>query len=574
MESAPLTAPPAPRTRTNGAALTAGAEPGRHATAGTEPGRYTPDSDIRRCTAARPLPPRTRRVLASLAPVTWVALDCAIIGLAATISGEVLVLSVGGYAWLPNRWLLGGTFCAAALAAGHVFGLYERTTLLARSRILVRSLLSLFLGVILAFAWLSVFFYASSSRWIGLAVIVTYCLVAIPLRLAAHHVITASPVRLLCVGAGPSIRKLVRLLARRHNPHYHVVGHVTVPAEATAEATAKAPRDAKGEERTRNGEQGTGSRERGTGNGEQGTGQGTQERGTADGSDAPGRFRSSADEQFAAVCPHLGTLDRIVPLLSEYGVDEIVVASELILDPATGGALASCLERCCRVTDQTTFVEKLLGEVPAETLAAEWFLRADVQNRSNYEAVRRMMDATVAALGLLLTLPLWPLIALAVRLDSPGPVLFRQRRVGQHGRLFTIYKFRTMRVDAEADGARWAVRDDPRVTRVGRFLRRSRLDELPQLLNILRGDMALVGPRPERPEFVRQLEQLLPHYRLRHLIKPGLTGWAQIHYGYGASVADALRKLCYDLYYLKHRALELDVAILFRTLGTFVLGAR
>ncbi|MEW6198907.1 MAG: sugar transferase [Planctomycetota bacterium] len=484
------------------------------------------------------------------------ALDCAIIGLAATISGEVLVLSVGGYTWLPNRWLLGGTFCAAALAAGHVFGLYERNTLLARSRILVRSLLSLFLGVILAFAWLSVFFYASSSRWIGLAVIVTYCLIAIPLRLAAHHVITASPVRLLCVGAGPSIRKLVRLLARRHNPHYHVVGHVTVPAETTA----KTGRDAKGEE--------------GTGNGERETGQDTQERGTADGSDATGRFRSSTDEQFNAECPRLGTLDRVVPLLAEHGVDEIVVASELILDPATGGALASCLERCCRVTDQTTFVEKLLGEVPAETLAAEWFLRADVQNRSNYEAVRRMMDATVAALGLLLTLPLWPLVALAIRLDSPGPVLFRQRRVGQHGRLFTIYKFRTMRVDAEADGARWAVRDDPRVTRVGRFLRRSRLDELPQLLNILRGDMALVGPRPERPEFVRQLEQLLPHYRLRHLIKPGLTGWAQIHYGYGGSVADALRKLCYDLYYLKHRALELDVAILFRTLGTFVLGAR
>lgn len=512
MESALLNAPPAPRTRTNGAAV------------------------------ARAMPPRTRRVLASLAPVTWVALDCAIIGLAATISGEVLVLSVGGYAWLPNRWLLGGTFCAAALAAGHVFGLYERNTLLARSRILVRSLLSLLLGVILAFAWLSVFFYASSSRWIGLAVIVTYCLVAIPLRLAAHHVITASPVRLLCVGSGPSIRKLVRLLAHRHNPHYHVVGHVAVPADAPADRTR--------------------------------TAEDVQRSDTAKGGATTERFRSTADEQFEAVCPALGTLDRIVPLLAEYGVDEIVVASELILDPATGGALASCLERCCRVTDQTTFVEKLLGEVPAETIAAEWFLRADVQNRSNYEAVRRMMDATVAAIGLLLTLPLWPLVALAIRLDSPGPVLFRQRRVGQHGRLFTIYKFRTMRVDAEAQGARWATHDDPRVTRVGRFLRRSRLDELPQLLNILRGDMALVGPRPERPEFVRQLEQLLPHYRLRHLIKPGLTGWAQIHYGYGGSVADALRKLCYDLYYLKHRALELDVAILFRTLGTFVLGAR
>lgn len=543
MESALLKAPLAPSTRIFGAA-TAGTEPGR-LTGGT-PMPPRPDG----APAARPMPPRTRRVLASLAPVSWVALDAAIIGLAATVSGQVMVTRVSGYQWLASPWLMGATFCAGVIVAGHVFGLYERATLLARSRIIVRALLTLALGVVLAFACLSVFFYASSSRWIGLVVVVTYGVVAIPLRLAAHHVISTSPVRLLCVGAGPSIRKLVRLLARRHSPHYHVVGHVTVPAEAAAATTAGVTATTAMEV------------------------QDTGESGAGDGPNAASRFRTPADEHFASVCPHLGTLQCIVPLLAEYGVDEIVVATELILDPGTGGALASCLERSCRVTDQTTFVEKLLGEVPAETLAAEWFLRADVQNRSNYEAVRRMMDAMSAAIGLLVTLPLWPLVALAIRLDSRGPVLFRQRRVGQHGRDFTIYKFRTMEVDAEPDGARWATRDDPRVTRVGRLLRRSRIDELPQLFNILRGDMALVGPRPERPEFVRQLEQVLPHYRLRHLIKPGLTGWAQIHYGYGGSVADAHRKLCYDLYYLKHRALELDVAILFRTLGTFVLGAR
>jgi lipopolysaccharide/colanic/teichoic acid biosynthesis glycosyltransferase len=184
------------------------------------------------------------------------------------------------------------------------------------------------------------------------------------------------------------------------------------------------------------------------------------------------------------------------------------------------------------------------------------------------------MDLIAAAIGLLLTLPIWPLIALLIRLESRGPTIYRQDRVGLHGRIFNICKFRTMRVDAERHGARWARENDDRVTRVGRFLRRSRLDELPQLWNILRGDMSLVGPRPERPEFVAKLAELIPHYRQRHLIKPGLTGWAQIRFHYGSSVADAQRKLCYDLYYLKHRSIDLDTAIIIRTIGAFLLGAR
>jgi exopolysaccharide biosynthesis polyprenyl glycosylphosphotransferase len=278
--------------------------------------------------------------------------------------------------------------------------------------------------------------------------------------------------------------------------------------------------------------------------------------------------------RFEDTCPCLGNLNQVIDVLAAHDIEEIVVASELASDAAVGRTVAHCLEGACRVTDQATFVEKLLGEVPAESIAAEWFLRADVQSRSNYEAVSRLLDFVVAGLGLVLTLPLWPLITLLIRLDSAGPVFFRQVRVGQRGRLFQICKFRTMRLDAEKDGARWAAENDARVTRIGRYLRKSRLDELPQLFNILRGDMSLVGPRPERPEFVRRLEHLLPHYRLRHLIKPGLTGWAQINYGYGSSIADAHRKLCFDLYYLKHRSLELDLAILIRTAGTFVLAAR
>jgi lipopolysaccharide/colanic/teichoic acid biosynthesis glycosyltransferase len=168
------------------------------------------------------------------------------------------------------------------------------------------------------------------------------------------------------------------------------------------------------------------------------------------------------------------------------------------------------------------------------------------------------------------------LTALAIRLDSPGPILYRQERVGLGGGTFTVLKFRSMRTDAEARGPVWAAQRDPRVTRVGSFIRLTRIDELPQLLNVLRGEMSFIGPRPERPHFVEQLEQALPFYRDRALVKPGLTGWAQVNYPYGASVEDARAKLSYDLYYVKHRSLLLDLMILLATVRVvlFQRGAR
>jgi lipopolysaccharide/colanic/teichoic acid biosynthesis glycosyltransferase len=169
---------------------------------------------------------------------------------------------------------------------------------------------------------------------------------------------------------------------------------------------------------------------------------------------------------------------------------------------------------------------------------------------------------------------LLPLVALAIKLDSPGPVFYSQERTGYRGRVFRVWKFRSMVAAAEADGrARWAKPGDPRVTRVGRALRASRLDELPQVLNVLRGEMSIVGPRPERPEFVAALEQQIPFYRARLLVKPGLTGWAQIKYRYGSTAQDALVKLQYDLYYVKHRSLLLDALIIARTIGV-VVGLR
>jgi exopolysaccharide biosynthesis polyprenyl glycosylphosphotransferase len=470
--------------------------------------------------------------LPGTSPAGWACLDALIIAVATFAAHTLLVYWATGYGWVANPWLATAAFCGSITMAGHVFGLYERGTLHSRSRILLRSVLTLSLGVVVAFACVSLFFYEQASRWVGLGVALSYIVVAIPLRLFAHHLIAGSRVRVLCVGDGDSVRRLVNILGSLHQRHYEVVGHVCVPG---------------GPLRLVAGTHGLTGRL---------------------------RFRSEADLRFEDACPCRGDLPGIAAVLTDHAVDEIVVGSELASNASVGRAVAAGLESRCRVTDQATFVEKLSGEVPAESITAEWFLRADVQNHVNYEALKRITDLVAAAFGLLLTLPLWPLVALLIRLDSRGPALFRQMRVGQHGRCFHIYKFRTMRLDAEKDGARWAAPKDSRVTRVGRFLRRSRLDELPQLVNVLRGDMSLVGPRPERPEFVRNLEQLIPHYRLRHLIKPGLTGWAQIHYGYGGNVADAHRKLCYDLYYLKHRSLDLDLTILIRTLGTFVLGAR
>jgi exopolysaccharide biosynthesis polyprenyl glycosylphosphotransferase len=182
------------------------------------------------------------------------------------------------------------------------------------------------------------------------------------------------------------------------------------------------------------------------------------------------------------------------------------------------------------------------------------------------------MDVSVGAVGVLLAVPVMLLVALAIKCTSRGPVLYHQRRVGQHGRVFTVHKFRSMYADAEkGTGAVWARNDDERVTSVGRFLRRTRIDELPQLWNVLKGDMSLVGPRPERPEFVSSLTREIPFYGQRHVVRPGLTGWAQVRYTYGASVEDAMEKLQYDLFYIKNRSIALDLFIAAKTVKTVVM---
>jgi exopolysaccharide biosynthesis polyprenyl glycosylphosphotransferase len=223
------------------------------------------------------------------------------------------------------------------------------------------------------------------------------------------------------------------------------------------------------------------------------------------------------------------------------------------------------------------FWERHLRRVDIEHLTHGWFDRLDAAPASRLEPLLIRATDIALSIGLLaFTLPLMLLVSALIKLDSPGPVLYRQERVGLHGKTFTLLKFRSMKTNAEARGPAWAQRRDPRVTRVGSVMRRTRIDELPQLLNVLRGEMAFIGPRPERPHFVEQLASLIPYYRERGRVKPGLTGWAQVNYPYGASVEDARAKLSYDLFYVQNRGLLLDLSILCATVRVILFqeGAR
>jgi sugar transferase (PEP-CTERM system associated) len=270
----------------------------------------------------------------------------------------------------------------------------------------------------------------------------------------------------------------------------------------------------------------------------------------------------------------IGTIEDIPSIVRAKKVDRVVVSLvdargklpvdkllEMKLDGVTFDHLASVYEQ-------------YTGKIAVENLRPSWLIFSSGFKKSRLLSMsKRLLDVVAAAVGLMLALPLMLLIAVAIRLTSNGPVLYHQRRVGRHGRIFVVHKFRSMRTDAEAEsGPVWAARDgDTRVTRLGAVLRRSRLDEMPQFWNVLRGDMSFVGPRPERPEFVSGLTQQIPFYGQRHVVRPGLTGWAQVRYTYGATVEDALQKLQYDLYYIKNLSIALDLFIIFSTVKTVLL---
>jgi sugar transferase (PEP-CTERM system associated) len=255
-------------------------------------------------------------------------------------------------------------------------------------------------------------------------------------------------------------------------------------------------------------------------------------------------------------------------LVRDKRVNEIIVA----VREQRGGTmpmdqLVLARARGIRVMDLAGFYEQTKAEVPIDSLKASWLVYGQgfVQGTLR-RAAKRVFDIATSGLLLVLTSPILLLTALAIKLDSPGPVFYRQERVGLGGRSFWCIKLRSMRTDAEKDGvARWAQKNDSRITRVGAFIRKTRIDELPQLISVLKGEMSMVGPRPERPSFVEELRKVIPYYDLRHSIKPGLTGWAQVRYAYGASMEDARRKHQFDLYYVKNNSIWLDIIVLIET---------
>ncbi len=251
------------------------------------------------------------------------------------------------------------------------------------------------------------------------------------------------------------------------------------------------------------------------------------------------------------------------------GAAEIVIGTSEL--KASAGLRASAGDARVRVTDFNEFYERHSGRVAIEHLAKDW--TAHISRRCTHGFMRRAFDIVASLAGLIAVAPLMLLTALAIKLEDGGNVFYRQERVGLDGKIFTLLKFRSMRENAEKDGVpAWAQEGDSRATRVGRFIRMVRIDELPQFLNVLQGDMAIIGPRPERPFFVNQFSKVIPHYDCRHMLKPGITGWAQVSFRYGASVEDTRRKLSYDLYYAKNRGFVLDVLVLLKTVAVILSG--
>jgi sugar transferase (PEP-CTERM system associated) len=269
----------------------------------------------------------------------------------------------------------------------------------------------------------------------------------------------------------------------------------------------------------------------------------------------------------------IGTVEDIPAIVRARAVDQIVVS---LADARGKLPMEKLLEMKIdglRFAHLATVYEKYTGKIAVENLRPSWLIFSDGFRKGRVQDLtKRFLDVMLASIGLVLASPIMLLVAIAVRLTSRGPAMYHQERVGQYGRVFVLHKFRSMRIDAEKDtGAVWARSTDARVTSIGGFLRRTRLDEVPQLWNVLRGDMSLVGPRPERPQFVSSLTRDIPYYGQRHSIRPGLTGWAQVRYAYGASVEDALEKLQYDLFYIKNRTLALDLFIIAKTVKTVLM---
>jgi sugar transferase (PEP-CTERM system associated) len=405
------------------------------------------------------------------------------------------------------------SLAACMVLVGGASGLYEAAPRSGASRSMVRALIALIVLLPVAYVILG-FFPAGSGDTSTLQLPVMAGVSALVVRRAyLSHVSSASSarIRILIFGAGLAARDVSETL-KKNDPNADIVGFVPGP-----------------------------------------------------------------NEKEAAVPAHrILALDDTLPALAErLAVDEIVVA---LTERRSGSMplrqLLDCKVSGTKVYDLNTHFEKTLGQIRIDYLNASWLIFGDGFNQGAWRTgVKRVFDLFCATLLLVLATPIMLATALLIKLESPGPVLYRQERTGLNGRSFSIAKFRSMRNDAEKDGKPvWAQANDARVTRVGAVIRKLRIDELPQLFNVLLGEMSLVGPRPERPYFVEQLTQEIPFYALRHSVKPGVTGWAQVRYPYGATVEDSQEKLQYDLYYVKNHTLFLDLVVLMETVSVVLTG--
>jgi sugar transferase (PEP-CTERM system associated) len=378
--------------------------------------------------------------------------------------------------------------------------------------------------------------------WLPFVLLVRFGLSAVAARMPVTR-------RVLIVGSGARATLLRRrLAAKRHGLFEPMVATGGIPTTWERAVEERAPRERAPRERA--------ARQHAA----------TQNASGQDGS-AVLRERPNADRE--------GGLS--VRLVRDWRIWGIVIAED-VPAPHTHDALFDNKLRGVPVYSDLSFQEQHLGRIELDAIDANWLLCADgFRNGSVSRVVKRIFDVAIGLVLTIVTLPLMLLTAMAVKLDSRGPVFYRQERTGLYGEPFTLFKFRSMAIDAEVAGKpQWAAKRDPRVTRVGAIMRASRIDELPQLFNVLRGEMSMIGPRPERPIFVDELAKVIPFYNHRGYVKPGLTGWAQVNYPYGASVDDAREKLAYDLYYVKNHGVLLDLVILLATVRVILFreGAR
>lgn len=409
--------------------------------------------------------------------------------------------------------LLAFIFAATMVGLNYAFGLYRRSQALSMGGYVLRLVLAPAIGIPLAFLAAQLLpGFELPSRWPIAIVLALGGLLLVRHAIVLPLVATLLPHRVLVLGTGPEARLVEASLASTNPLGMRLVGFYALE---TMQESVVSP---------------------------------------------------------ARVVARAGSLEEAVRQL---GIDEVIVA----VRQQRGGvlplrALLDCRLNGVQITDLPGYFERVHGQVPIESLKVSWLIYGHGFRQNVLRLiVKRCFDIVVSASMIVVVAPLVSLAALLIAAEGRGPVIYRQERVGYQGHTFTVYKLRSMSLDAEKDGkARWATSNDSRITRVGRLIRRTRIDELPQLLNVLKGEMSFVGPRPERPEFVAMLTEQVPFYAVRHSVKPGLTGWAQVRYSYGATVEQSIRKLEYDLYYVKNHTLLLDLVIMLETLRVVLLG--